>query len=276
LLTTASGIALTGLSAGCLSGSQGSGTETPNADATAETTTGANETTTDADETTTGDSDSVDIEGELADAPTALKVTNRELYETDGEVGLRGTIENTGDEIYKWVEAEVTLQDDQGEILYEFIDESEEELTEGLKPGKTWEFDVVFEEAKMSEVRTYTLDLEGRTGGPDEFGYIDQEVDQQDPNLEITAHQLEGTGTKVSVTGTVENVGNEDIESVEVSVVLYDDQNNELFDFNDTVEEENDVERLAPGESWSFKVEFDDVDMNEVDRYVISADSDLV
>ena len=165
LLTTASGIALTGLSAGCLSGSQGTGTGTPDTDTTAETaeTTDATETTTGADETTTSDGDSVDIEGELADAPTALEVTSRELYETDGEVGLRGTVENAGDETYKWVEAEVTLQDDQGDVLYEFIDESEEELTEGLEPGETWEFDVVFEEAEMADVRTYTLDLEGIT-----------------------------------------------------------------------------------------------------------------
>lgn len=168
MLTTASGIALTGLSAGCLSGSQGSGTETPNADAAAEAAettdaTDATETTTGANETTTGDGGSVDIEGELADTPTALEVTSRELYETDGEVGLRGTVENTGDETYKWVEAEVTLQDDQGDALYEFIDESEEELTEGLEPGERWEFDVVFQEAEMGDVRTYTLDLEGVT-----------------------------------------------------------------------------------------------------------------
>jgi hypothetical protein len=149
-LTTVSGIALAGVSAGCLGGGQDASTETTTSD-------GA---TTEANETTTA---GADVEGEIADAPTALEVTNRELYSTDGEVGLRGTIENTGDEAYQWVEAEVTLQDDQGDALYEFVDESEEELTQGLKPGKTWQFDVVFEEADMADVRTYTLDLEART-----------------------------------------------------------------------------------------------------------------
>ena len=166
-LTTVSGIALAGVSAGCLGGGQDASTETATADESTAETTEVNETTTETNETTTGANETTtagtDVEGEIADAPTALEVTNRELYSTDGEVGLSGTVENTGDETYQWVEAEVTLQDDQGDVLYEFVDESEEELTEGLKPGKTWQFDVVFEEANMADVRTYTLDREART-----------------------------------------------------------------------------------------------------------------
>lgn len=107
------------------------------------------------------DGDDLDLDGEIGDSPDGLEVTNHELYQTNGEVGLRGTVENTGEQAYESVEAEVTLQDDQGEVLYEFIDETEEAQTTSLPAGESWDFDVVFEEAKMAEVTNYTINLDG-------------------------------------------------------------------------------------------------------------------
>jgi uncharacterized cupredoxin-like copper-binding protein len=270
-LKATGGTSLLGLAAGCLGGESGEATETANPDAT---TTG--DATTETDETTE-QSDQQDIEGEVGESPQALTVADREIYRTDGEVGLRATVNNTGDEAFHYVEAEVTLQDDQGEVLYEFIDETEEEQVDELAPGKSWEFDVVFQEAKMDEVRTYTIDLEGHSAGENEaFDDIVGETDQQDPNLEITSHNLTRQQSTAFVSGSVRNVGEETINSVEVSVTLYDDDDNELFDFDDTVEEETDVAKLPPGQAWSFRVTFEDVDMKKVGRYVVSADSDLV
>lgn len=170
----------------------------------------------------------------------------------------------------------MTLQDDQGEILYEFIDETEEEQISELQAGSEWQFDVVFQEAQMSEVTAYSIELDGYQATDADFGDIDGEIDDQDPNLEILSTHLTRQESQTFVTGSVKNVGQEDIENVEVSVTLYDDDDNELFDFNDTVEEQEQQQRLAPGAIWDYKVVFEDVDMQSVARYVVTAESSLV
>jgi len=262
---------LAGLIAGCIGG-QGpgdTGTESPT-DAGTETGTG-NET-----ETGTGTDDGgSDVTGTVGDTEDGLEVTNHELYETDGEVGLQGTIRNTGDQAYGYVEAEVTLQDDQGEVLYEFIDETEEESVSQLEVGSEWQFDVVFEEAQMSEVSEYTIDVDGYPVADTDWN-VTGDIDNQDENLEILSTHLTRQESRTFVTGAVKNVGGEAAENVEVNVTLYDDDDNELFDFNDTVEEEEERQRLPPGQIWDFRVEFDDVDMQEVARYVVTAESELV
>ncbi|MDS0297271.1 DUF3426 domain-containing protein [Halogeometricum sp. S1BR25-6] len=112
--------------------------------------------------TGTGDGDALDIDGEiLDDSPAGLEVTDRELYQNESAVGLQGTVSNTGDVPYENVQVQVTLQDDQGEVLYEFIDEAETEATQTLAAGSEWQFDVVFEEANMEEVSSYTIELDG-------------------------------------------------------------------------------------------------------------------
>ena len=278
---------LAGLIAGCIGG-QGpgdtgtesptdagteapAGTESPTeTDAGTETGTG-NET-----ETGTGTDDGgSDVTGTVGDTEDGLEVTNHELYETDGEVGLQGTIRNTGDQAYGYVEAEVTLQDDQGEVLYEFIDETEEESVSQLEVGSEWQFDVVFEEAQMSEVSEYTIDVDGYPVADTDWN-VTGDIDNQDENLEILSTHLTRQESRTFVTGAVKNVGGEAAENVEVNVTLYDDDDNELFDFNDTVEEEEERQRLPPGQIWDFRVEFDDVDMQEVARYVVTAESELV
>ncbi|ESP87431.1 FxLYD domain-containing protein [Candidatus Halobonum tyrrellensis] len=294
-LKAASGPAVVGLTAGCMGGEESQATEQATPDetdaaggdtATAEDTatdTEATETTSEGDEeTTTSEGDVPDIEGQVAeDSPENLEVSNRELYRTDGgAVGLRGTVENTGEETYRYVEAEVTLQDDEGDALYEFIDEQEEESTVTLDAGSSWQFDVVFEEADdMSAVTAYTVALEGVLASeltPGEVDGIYGDADEVDPNLEITSHELTREESTTYVTATVENAGGENIQSVEVTVTLYDADDGELDVFDNTVEESEDVEALAPGESWDVQVEFEDIDMREIARYVVRADSTLV
>lgn len=296
-LKAASGPAVVGLTAGCMGGENSQATEQATPDETdaaggdtdtaedtaTETEATETETTSEGDEeTTTGEGDTPDLEGQVAEgSPENLEVTNHELYRTDGgAVGLRGTVENTGEETYRYVEADVTLQDDEGDVLYEFIDEQEEESTVTLDAGSSWQFDVVFEEAdNMSAVTAYTVALDGVLASeitPGEVDGIYGETDEVDPDLEITSHELTREESTTYVTATVENAGGENIQSVEVTVTLYDADDNELDVFNNTVEESEDVQELAPGESWQARVEFEDIDMQEVARYVVRADSTLV
>ncbi|MDS0297237.1 twin-arginine translocation signal domain-containing protein [Halogeometricum sp. S1BR25-6] len=281
----ASGVA--GLAAGCMGGEQSEATEaaggtTSGGETATET---ATETETETTESTADGTESGlgDVTGEVGDTPEGLEVASHNLYAEQSAVGLRGTVENTSEEGYRYVQAQVTLQDDQGDVLYEFFDETEQADTVTLQAGESWDFDVLFEEADdLSAVTAYTVDLAASTAGTGTetgSGSLDDitgETDQQDPNLEITSHELTREESTTYVTGTVENAGEEDIESVEVSVTLYDAEDQELFDFRNTVEEEEDVQRLAPGESWNFRVQFPDIDMQRISRYVISADSDIV
>lgn len=159
-IKTASVATLGGITAGCTGGDGDEATET--ADPDEDTDTPAGTETGTAETEATGTVDDLDLDGEVSeDSAEGLTVTDRELYRTNGEVGLRGTVENTSDRPYAYVQAEVTLQDDQGEVLYEFIDETEQEGTVNLPAGETWQFDVVFEEAQMAEVTGYTITLDG-------------------------------------------------------------------------------------------------------------------
>ncbi|MDS0296047.1 FxLYD domain-containing protein [Halogeometricum luteum] len=178
-----------GLLAGC-SGSSGGSTETGTGSATGtETTDGMGEGTTEGSGTGTGSGDALDIDGEiLEDSPPGLEVTDRELYQNASAVGFRGTVSNTGDVPYENVQVQVTLQDDQGEVLYEFIDEAETEATQTLAPDSEWEFDVVFEEANMAEVANYTIELDGDRA--------------ESPGDETVS---DGTGTAMNETMTTES-----------------------------------------------------------------------
>lgn len=275
-----SGIASAGLlTAGCM----GDGDQATATGDVTDTTTTTDAEAADA-ETTGTDDDLPDIDGELGDSPEGLDITNRELFRTNGEVGLRATVENVGNRTYEYVEAEVTLQDDQGEILYEFIDETEEDDIRNLAPGDTWDFRVVFEEAQMNEVTNYTINLDGdvaqTTGdeGADDGLDIDGEIaDDTDPNFEIVSHDFTRLNPNEGrVTGEIRNTGDETANSVEVSVTLYDAQDDQIDIFTNSLEEEEDVNQIAPDETWNFDVRFTDIDMQNVGYYVVSVDSDLV
>jgi hypothetical protein len=289
-------VALGLAAAGCMGGDETEATETGNpTDAAAEQSTATSTETaemtestetsqeTETSEETEGMSD-LDLDGGIGETPEGLEVTSQQLYQENGEVGVRGTVENTGDQLYESVEAEVVLQDDAGEILYEFIDEEEEAETNRLEPGASWDFDVVFEEAQMAEVTSYTINLDGDVAqttadegtSTESFDIAGEVSDDTDPNFEVTSHTFERSGQTAQVSGTVENTGNETAQSVEVSVTLYDAEDNEIDIFTNSTEEEQDIAELAPGDTWDFTVEFSDVDMQNVGRYVVSVDSDIV
>jgi hypothetical protein len=214
-----------------------------------------------------------DVDVEVVDAEENLEVTDYGLYRAESAVGLRGTIENTGEQAYEYVQVEVTLQDDQGDLLYEFVDETETETVSTIQPGDEWEFDVVFEEAEMSAVTDFSIAVDGYPTGETDFGDIEGEVDQQEADLDITSHHLTRQESRTFVTGTVRNTGDAAVETVDVSVTLYENETNELADFTRSVEEDAERTRLTPGEVWEFRVEFDDVDLDTVGRYVVTARS---
>lgn len=266
--TLSAGIALTG----CMGGNSDEAASTESVtgtDTEAGTGTGTAETTS---------GDAFDLDGSLGDSPDGLEVTSRKLYETNGEVGLRGTVENTGEQPYESIEVEVTLQDDKGEVLYEFIDETEEAATETFSPGASWQFEVIFEEAKMDEVTNYTINLNGDVAqSTGDEPQLDGEVaEDTDPNFEIVAHEFSRSGESASVTGEIKNTGDETANSVEVSVTLFDEEDNEIDVFTNSLEEEQDRSEIAPGDTWQFDVQFTDVDMQNVGYYRVSVDSDLV
>lgn len=283
LLKATGAAAFAGLAAGCIGEGPGAGggetdTEAPTATASpTETGTTEPEGTTNETDTQTGteDGDLLDIDGEIGDTPDNLEVTNHELYQTNGEVGLRGTIQNVSDQAYGHVEAEVTLQDDQGDILYEFIDETEEESVPQLEAGNEWQFDVVFEEAQMSEVTEYTIDVNGYPVTDADFGDITEEVNNQDKNVKILTSSLTREESQTVVVGAIKNVSEEPVENVEVNVTLYDDNDKEVSDFTDTVEEEEGSQQMVPGQIWYFRVDIEDVDMQNIGRYVVTVESSL-
>ncbi|WP_162562584.1 FxLYD domain-containing protein [Salinigranum rubrum] len=288
----AAGVATVALgTAGCLGGESSEASETGTSPSTEAGTDQPTETSTEQPaegSTETGeaneDMNDLDIDGVIGDSPEYLEVTSQELYQENGEVGVRGTVENTGDQPYESVEVEVVVHDDAGDVLYEFIDEKEEAQRGSLAAGESWQFDVVFEEAQMSEVTEYTVNVEGdlaQTAGDEGTATEELDIDgavadDTDPNFEITSHTFERSGETAQVSGTIENTGDETAQSVEVSVTLYDAQDNEIDVFTNATEEEQDVSELAPGDTWDFTVQFSDVDMQNVGRYVVSVDSDLI
>jgi hypothetical protein len=269
--------ALGGVLAGCTGNSDTGGTETSGGSG-AETT--STQTTSGA-ETTAG-TDDLDLAGEVADdSPKGLEVTNRELYQQNGEVGLRGAVENTSDVTYESIEAEVTLQDDKGDVLYEFIDETEEEQTQTLTPDATWQFDVVFEEAKMAKVTSYRIELDGDRaqttadeGTADEdFDLTGDVADDTPKGLEVSDRELYRKNGEVALRGTVTNTGDVAYESAEVEVTLQDDQGEVLYEFIDETEEAQ-TQTLTPDATWQFDVVFEEAKMAEVSKYRIELDGD--
>jgi hypothetical protein len=109
-------------------------------------------------------SDFLELEGEIsADSAGGLEVVERNLYATANGTGLVGTVENTGDQPYEFVEVNVTMYDDADEVLYEFLDETEEAEIDGIfEPGERWNFNVRFQEVNnLSEIVRYTVLVNG-------------------------------------------------------------------------------------------------------------------
>ena len=160
-LETTTGSAVLGLAAGCVSPESGQTTEATTAD---DTGTGTDAATEGEATTTDGAEEVINLDGEVAaNAPDALAVTSRTLYRSeDGQVAMRGIVENTGDRAFSNVQVVVTLENDQGDVLFESSDETETEDLPRLEPGNIWRFKVVFEEVdELSSVTGYTIALDG-------------------------------------------------------------------------------------------------------------------
>jgi hypothetical protein len=153
---TAAGLSI----AGCLGGESGEATDAE-PDASGNNTGGGGGGTG-----ATGDarSDFLELEGEIsADSAGGLEVVERNLYATANGTGLVGTVENTGDQPYEFVEVNVTMYDDADEVLYEFLDETEEAGIDGIfEPGERWKFNVRFQEVNnFGEIVRYTVLVNG-------------------------------------------------------------------------------------------------------------------
>lgn len=139
------------------------------------------------------------------DSVGALEVISHNTYRTAEGSGVMGVIENTGSDTYTLVEVEVVVYDDGGDVLYEFIDETEEEEIDGLfRPGERWRFNVEFEEADFSEVTSYTITVEGALADDEE---IDEEPDPEDDDAEPDGTNGEATpttGTNTPETNTAD------------------------------------------------------------------------
>jgi len=96
---------------------------------------------------------------EIEETPEGLEVSNSQLSETDSGTSVTGTVTNTGERSYEYIEVEVTLNDGDT-ILGEWADTSEEEL-DGLGSGDTWDFEATFEDEEVNEATGYTISLDG-------------------------------------------------------------------------------------------------------------------
>lgn len=174
-LETATGSAALGLAAGCTGNGSGratgtaadgtdTGTDAEAEGTTADGTTAGSGTARDGGTTTDGPEEVIDFDGQVAaNAPESLAVTSRTLYRSeDGQVAMRGIVENTGDRAFSNVRVTVSLENDQGDTLFESGDETEAEDLSRLEPGNIWRFKVVFEEVdRLSSVTGYTIALDG-------------------------------------------------------------------------------------------------------------------
>lgn len=178
--SVAAGVAV----AGCSGNVGGGGGETDSVDPAAteaEAQTAATET--EIDERNTPSTEAASLSGSVADdSDDGLKFVAVNLYQTyanseqaDGEtpvadavfgsvgdgVGVKGVLKNVSDATYSEVEVTVTLYDDTDDVLGEWLDNTADESTDGLKPGEKWDFDVAFQNADVGEAARYAVSASG-------------------------------------------------------------------------------------------------------------------
>lgn len=174
--------------AGCSGNVGGGGGETDSVDPAAteaEAQTAATETEIDVRDTPS--TEAARLSGGIADdSDDGLKFVAVNLYQTygnseqaDGEtpvadavfgsagdgVGVKGVLKNVSDATYSEVEVTVTLYDDTGDVLGEWLDNTADESTDGLKPGEKWDFDVAFQNADVGEAARYAVSASGEVAG---------------------------------------------------------------------------------------------------------------
>lgn len=116
----------------------------------------------------TGTGGAADLNGMVGETPDNVQVSNTQLQRSGGDAVVTGTVENTGDETLEEVEVQVTLLDENDEIIGQFFHDTEEAELESLEAGATWDFSVSFSEDDLEDAASYRIDVDGE---------IDENVD---------------------------------------------------------------------------------------------------
>ncbi|PSP85448.1 hypothetical protein BRC78_07590 [Halobacteriales archaeon QH_8_68_33] len=138
-------------------GGVGTDTEADVGDDTMTETEGGMETETDVAETT---ADVPDLEEREGTTPEGIEVSDTELERDMDLIRVTGTVENTGDETFEEVEVQVTLLDDNDEIIGQFFHDTEEAEVESLEPDAQWEFSVDFPGEDTEDAAAYRVDVD--------------------------------------------------------------------------------------------------------------------
>jgi hypothetical protein len=281
-IKAAGAAALSGAVAGCTGdsgGTNGTAGDTAGTE-TGTMATGADGTTTDS----AGGNETAGaggaVSGTVLEERTSdgLEIVDHEYVTEGGAQRVRGTVENTGETTYGYVEIHVDPYDSEETQLGRFKTDSQES-TDRLAPGSAWEFTVEFE--TENEVARYDVWATGTTGDDagngsadgNETAGTDDAVsgtvleEQTAEALEVVDHEYVVEGGDQRVRGTVENTGDATYDYVEVHVDPYDSEETQLGRFKTDSQES--IDRLAPGSAWEFSVGFETE--SEVARYDVWA-----
>lgn len=161
------GVGITTAIAGCGEPGTGVGTETGDGglvgtDGGTETPPGTETPMEDGTETGegTGTGTPLDLERRDGKSSPGLSVSDVEVTGGDNRLTFSGVVENTGDKPFEEVELQITLLDDNDEIIGQFFHNSEEAEMQSLAPGETWNFTVEFESPDQEEITAYRIDID--------------------------------------------------------------------------------------------------------------------
>ncbi|ADU32278.1 FxLYD domain-containing protein [Evansella cellulosilytica] len=179
------------------------------------------------------DTEAAVTDGEAIDFGGGLTLTDHG-YAADGFYQyVVGTIVNESDSTYSYVQVDVSLTDENGNIIGGTFDN-----INNLEPGQTWEFEaLVFDDG----VAYYEI--------VDIFGYDLSVFDTDfDPShLEVVDHKLVSDDYYSYVEGTIVNEGDETYSYVQIDISLYDEDGNRIGSTFDNIND------LQPGETWKFE-----------------------
>lgn len=106
----------------------------------------------------------------------------------------------------------------------------------------------------------------------DEWG-VTGEVGETPEYLEITSFSPYETADNVGVMGTIQNVGNNPLDDVQIEVTL-NDGDTVIGEFVDT--STDDIDYLRPGNNWDFNVVFDGENLSNATNFTVSASAEVV
>jgi hypothetical protein len=73
-----------------------------------------------------------------------LRIVEHTYYRRDDTEGVRGTVKNTGDTAFSYVEVHLSPKNEKDETLDRFEVDSREAI-DSLVPGQAWQFDVAID-----------------------------------------------------------------------------------------------------------------------------------